>query len=540
MGAVSSPEVVEPRTYVVGGETRKRGMFGIVGGWKGLGAVTVGIVIFTIVETQVQSWWPIVIALGVAAAAMIVMVGRTASGDSWAGVRRDRLRRRIALRFGMDRFEPGVDPATGLRVVPSEVGLIETFTVPNGRHKMGVVVHASQVTYYSTVVEIVGGGDGIVELSATNNRGKDFEDLLFACSRAGFPVDEIDVSTRVTIGGRAEYLKWLGDRAHHAGEELADSTLEVAGMVTKGAENYRSWMVVCMPDDQLAAQVARLGKRPTVANKAEHAARVTLEVCRLARRRGFKPVKILSPIEIGGLIRHLYVPSVEADDHADIRSLREGFVPYGPGADTGFVAFGPDGSQWWHASASVPRDGWPLQPVDARFLESLVTDVTPATIRTVTAQHRLVPKVAARRAAVRAKTLDEADILAEEKRGKVSTGESEAQSDASSRLLRDLLYGQAGGAHPALRITVSGHSASDLADARERVDAAAQDAGFGRLVWHDSRHHHGHLLTLPFGRGIVRTASPGLKTIASTPEGGWAKTRRVWRVIIGKEVGGDE
>lgn len=534
---MNDQELETPRSYVLGGETRKRGIFGAIGGWKGMGVATAVIAVFVVVESQVQSWWPILALLLVVAAAAVILAGRTASGDSWAAVRRDRLRRRMALRSGLDQFVPDVDAATGLRAVPREVGVIETYTVPNGPHRIGVVVHASQVPYWTTVVEVIGGGDGIVEVTSTNNRGKDFEDLLFACSRAGFPVDQLDVTTRVTVGGRDEYLKWLGGRVGYAGAELATSAVEVAEMVTKGAENYSSWMVVCMPDDQLSAHVAQLGKAATLENKAEHAARITLEVCRLARRRGFKPVKIMSPEQIGGLIRHLYVPSIEAADHQDLASMREGFVGYGAGHETGFVAYGPDGSAWWHATASVPRDGWPLQPVDARFLESLVTDVTPATIRTVTSQHRLVPKVAARKTAVRSKTLDEAEILGDEKRGRVSTGEAEAQTNASSRLLHDLLYGQAGGAHPALRVTVSGPTPAELAAARERIDAAAQDAGFGRLVWHDSRHHHGHILTLPFGRGIVRTPSAAkVVTTATGPEGFAAKMRRVSRVVFKNEV----
>jgi hypothetical protein len=39
-------------------------------------------------------------------------------------------------------------------------------------------------------------------------------------------------------------------------------------------------------------------------------------------------------------------------------------------------------------------------------------------------------------------------------------------------------------------------------DARLRVSAAAEDIGIDRLLWHDTRHHHAHLLTAPLARGM--------------------------------------
>jgi hypothetical protein len=517
-----SDMTIEAREYVLGGETKKRSLFGVIGGWKGF-AVAVGVVaVYIWVQAVTKSWIPLLVLLVLFAAVMLAGIARTAAGDSWASGVRDRWRMRL-LGKRADVFVPGFDPATGLPAVPSEVGVIEQFVVPvpNGNQRIAVIGHGGQVPYWSTVVEVVGGGDGIVEAAVTNARGQDFEGLLFACSRANFPVDQIDVASRVTLGGRAEYLKWLADRSGHAGEALAESALEVAEEVTLNAENYRSWMVVSMPDSAITAVLARAGVKPTKEAKAYQVARTTFEVCRLARRRGLRPVRVLSPEQLGGLIRHLYVPSIEADDVDDVAGVREGFQPYESHRGSYFRTSGSDGSTWYHATASVPRDGWPLQAVDGRVLESLVTDVSPATIRTVVAQHRLVPRVAARKDAIKDKTLDEADILANENRGRISTGEAEAQSASASRLLHDLLYGQAAGDRPALRVTVSAEDPAQLAAARERLDSAAQDAGFNRLLWHETRHHHGHLLTLPLGRGITRskTASGDLGSAAISTKG---------------------
>ncbi|MDT0342712.1 hypothetical protein [Streptomyces litchfieldiae] len=210
---------------------------------------------------------------------------------------------------------------------------------------------------------------------------------------------------------------------------------------------------------------------------------------------------VLGPRRLGALIRHLHDPDLDIDELDGIESVLDGWSQTRtPGRD--WVRTEGVHRPWFHAVASVPRDAWPLQPVTARWMEHLVTGIHPATIRTVQVQWRLVPKVLARERARLALTYDTADRHGERRRGQVSTGVSEASMSSSRRVLQDLLTPVVGGTHPAVRLHLSAPSTTELAAARVRLVAAAEDGGVTRLRWHAHRHHQALLTALPLARGI--------------------------------------
>jgi type IV secretory pathway TrbD component len=492
---------VEPRTCRIGGETRRRGVLGPLRGGVlafALAAGAVGLLMILLT----RSWLVLLGELAVVALVALAMQRRTAAGDPFLATVRDGVRRRVARRTRADQFVQAVDD-NGRVSVPREVGSVDFLGVTTAERGPELAI-VRRPQYVSTVLEVAGGGDGLLPTRETNAFGLRFGRFLATLARPEIPVDQIDLSTRVTTTSPANYEKWLADHAspHSSQAQLAD-LYNLAGNVAADGEEYRTFMTVCMPITALGAAARRAGGEG-LEGIAEAAFETTRQVVLEAKRSGLRVRHGLTQRQLAGLIRHLYVPDMPIDAIGDLASPRQAFVPY-TAYDRYLETQSPSGVDWYHATATVPRDGWPLREVGVRWLEALVTDITPSTIRTVTTQHRLVPKSVMRTKAALALTLDEADLLKQEKRGQVSTGEREAQKAGSSQLLNDLLHAGAAGDQVTLRVTVSAPSPVDLDEARDRLTSAAlANADFSRIKWLDGRHHHGHLLTLPLGRGVKR------------------------------------
>jgi hypothetical protein len=489
---------IEPRTCQLGGETRRRGLFGERSGPQMFVAVAVatgGLVLLVMVRSVVL----LLVEAAIAGVVWMVLQRRTNHGEAWTGTLVDETRFRVARRRGTDTYSPPAGP--GSRPLPSEVGTARFAGVSaqEGEPELAVVEHG--LTYISTVLEVVGGGDGLRDVAEINNGGAHFGRLLFTLSRPDIPVEQIDVTTRVLPIDAEDYDTWIRERMPaNVAPHLRDSMLALSEQVAFRGEDYRTFLTVRMNIEALADRARRHG--PVDAGRvAEMAFEVTKQVAGLAEHAGLHVRAGLGPRRLGALIRHMYAPSFDMDDLTGITRAGDGFQRY-VGQRDALVVTGDDGNRWWHATASVPRDGWPMNQVGVRWLEGLVTDVSPAMIRTVTSQFRLMPRAQTRDRARAALTFDQAAVIRENKAGKVSTGETEAQAAVPAQVLHDLLYAESGGCRPTLRVTVSAPSHIELLAGRDRIEAAATDIGITRLRWHDTRHHHAHLLTLPLGRGI--------------------------------------
>lgn len=494
---------VDERVCNIGGESRNRGLFGAFGVIRTL--LLGAIVIFGLVALVVtQSPWVLLGLVIVAGVVWWALRRQTAVGESWTGALGEELRWRVARRQGTDVFEPDAGYAT--RPVPLELGSVRFMGVAATEDGPELSVVGHGLDCLTTVLEVVGGGEGMREIAQTNAASARFGRLLSRLARPDLPVEQVDFSTRVMPVESADYEQWITDRLRPGlSPELRDSMTALAAQAAWSGESYRSWITVRMSYAGLSAKTARRGVPVTPENVAETAFEVTGEVSRAAARAGLTVRAGLGPRRLGALLRHLYVPSLSMDNLAELGGARDGFVAYnaeGPAHRAGFEAYGPDGSTWWHATATIPRDGLPLSDVGVRWMECLVTDVTPPIIRTVTTQFRLVAKPEARARAAAALTLDKAAIIKDAKAGVVSTGEKEAQASVPQTILSDLLHEDAAGVETAVRATVSAPTHDDLLTTREVLESAAQDGGITHVKWHDTRHHHAHVLTLPFARGI--------------------------------------
>ncbi len=491
------------RTYVLGGETRRRSLFGGVTPVQ-VAAGAVYLVVWLLLLLATRSL--IVLAGGVlgAAAGWFIMRRATAEGDSWAGALVDEAEWRMVGKAGRrPDFVPGAGP-------PPEVGGIRVMAyAPEAQpaSPMAVVHHRDHAGrswssgHVTATFEITGGGDGLLPTRAVNAAGYLFERLLGGLSGANLPVDQLDVCTRVLPVHPDSYRAHInGLLAPGTPPRLRRSMTELAGYAAGTTEEYRSFATVRIPLTRLAE---RLPATADAGEEALCAAAFTVlgDVVGRVGRAGHPLRAVLGPRRLGALIRHLHDPDRDIDDLDGIHSMLDGWSQVRtPGRD--WVRTEGTHRPWHHAIATVPRDAWPLQPVTARWMEHLVTGIHPATIRTVQAQWRLVAKAPARERARLALTYDTADRHGERRRGRVSTGVAEASMSSSRRVLEDLLTPVVGGAHPAVRVHLSAPTPAELAAARTHVIAAAEDAGITRLRWHTHRHHQALLTTLPLARGI--------------------------------------
>ena len=501
------------RTSVLGGHSRRRGLFGPLSMPQLLVLAAAGAVA-VIVLVLTQSLVVLLGELGLAAVLRWLWRRRGHDDQPWIQTVIESVRAKVATRTGADRYDPPAQESP--RPLPREMGRVRFATASESEDAPGLAVidHLDEDAL-STVIEIVGGGDGLRDIREINRSGLAFGQFLYSLAGPELPVTQIDVTTRVMPAAPGLYQHWVQQHLDPAAPAaLAQNLRELAELAAGRGDTYRSWITLRCSRQQLAQQLHRQGSQPNPERIAEQALQVTSEVARRAADAGFEVRSGLGPRRLGALVRHLYAPDWDLDDLAGITSPRDGFQPYtARGLREGMCVPGREAT-WWHATASIPRDGWPLHPVGMRWLESLVTDVQTRadpddptrepTVRTVNVQFQLSSQRAARENAAYAHTLDRAEVEQAQHSNRVSTGLNEAQAQASARLLEDLVE-HAAGCRPAVRVTVSAPSAPALAEARQRVHSAAVDAGnVQRLSWHEHRHHHAHLLTLPVGKGLDR------------------------------------
>lgn len=485
---------------LLGGETRRRNLFGSFSGGQ-IAIISTAAVVWLIVLLVSQSFAVLVAGVLALLGLSWALRRQTISGDSWTRTRGEGLWFWVRRRRGLDSWTPGGD-------LPDAVGSFRELTyVDNPDAPPVALIHQRDgaqrfgpQSNLVAVLEIVGGGDGLREISEVNRRGSRFGQLLGTLASPESPVEQIDIETRILPADPESYAQDLaGLVVADCPPRLRESMAQLATHGAAQTETYRTFATVRMP---LAAVQDRVVSRTPSAEETVTAAVDALRVVvdRL-ERSGHVVRGVLGPRRIAAMVRHLYVPSFGIDDLDGLEKIRDGWAYPQTPMRTAVRVDGPLGP-WFHAVASIPRDSWPMDIVGMRWMQNLVTDVNPATIRTVKAQHRLIPKRAARGKATIGLTLDTAAIRSREKKQAVSTGEDEASATAAQRIMSDLLNAGTAGDFPSVRVIVSAPDMASMRVARSAVTAAAEDSGITRLRWHDNRHHQAMVLAAPLARGI--------------------------------------
>lgn len=487
-------------TSLLGGETRRRNLFGSLNGGQ-VGLVTAAALLWLLVLVVTQSFLVLVIGALALLALFWTLRRRTLAGDSWARARSEGLWFWLQRRRGLETWRPG-------GALPAAVGSFRELTYVDASdappvalvHQRDGAQRYGPTSSIVAVLEIVGGGDGLREVAEVNRRGSRFGQLLGTLASPESPVEQIDLETRVLPAEPRVYADHLaGLVVDGCPPVLRQSMAQLAVHGAAQTETYRTFATVRMPLHAVQARV--VGGPATLDQTAATAVEALRVVVDRLERSGHVVRGVLGPRRIAAMVRHLHVPSFDIDDLDGLERIRDGWAfPITPGR-TAVRVDGPLGP-WFHAVASIPRDAWPMDTVGMRWMQNLVTDVNPATIRTVKAQHRLVPKRVARGKATIGLTLDTAAIRSREKKQAVSTGEDEASATAAERIMTDLLNAGTAGDFPTVRVVVSAPDLSSLVVARSAVAAAAEDSGITRLRWHDNRHHQAMVLAAPLARGV--------------------------------------
>jgi len=491
----------EERTYVLGGEFRKRTLFSGVSGRQIL-LVGAFVVLWLLALLITRSLWTLLAGVLLFFLGAAILRRRTAMGDSWVGAVSDRVAFSVRGRREVPEYVPG-------ETLPREVGEVRVlaYAPPAAPQAPMAIIHhmdhrrRSWATGHLTATfEIQGGGDGLLPVREVNTAGLLFERLLGGLASAEIPVDQLDIATRILPVHPAAYREHMeGLVVAGAPARLRDSMHELANFAAGNAEEYRSYATIRIPLAQLRAS-ASMGALD-LDQVCEETFSTVGEVVRRVSGAGYALRAVLGPRRLGALVRHLHDPDHSMDSLEGIESVADGWnrLRY-KGRD--WVRIEGTARDWYHSVAHVPRDAWPAQAINARWMEHLVTQVSPATIRTVVSQFRLVPKVRAREIARIGLTYDTASQRAAAKKQQVSTGETEASMSASRRTLHDLMQPVVGGVYPSVRVMVSAPEPDQLAAARKLVVGAAENGGLTRLAWETYQHHKALVTCLPMARGV--------------------------------------
>ncbi|MFJ2193087.1 hypothetical protein ACIOJE_34960 [Kitasatospora sp. NPDC087861] len=490
----------QERTYVLGGETRRRALFASSG--RVIAARGVFLVVWMLVLLDTHSLVVLIVGLLVGGAGEFALARRTALGESWTGKVWDGVVFRFTHRRPVPDFVPG-------EALPPEVGEVRMLSyAPPARPNvpMAIVHHKDHARrswatgHLTATIEIKGGGDGLLPVRAVNTSGLLFERLLGGLASAEIPVDQLDIATRILPvhpDAYREHMRGLVVAGTPA--RLRRSMAELSTAAAGNTEEYRSFVTLRIPLAQLAAGIAGPADLERV---AEETFATLGEVVRRFDGAGYQLRHVLGPRRLGALIRHLHDPDVGIDTQEGIATVADGWG-YTRWAHPQFVRIEGAARDWYHAVGHIPRDAWPQHAVGARWMEHLVTRVNPATIRTVVAQFRLVPKAQARDLARVGLTYDVADARTERRKGQVADGVTQAAMSASRRTLHDLLQPVVAGTYPSVRVMISAPDDPELLTAaRRRVTTAAENGGVARIAWQDNRHHRALITALPMARGV--------------------------------------
>lgn len=509
----TSLAAVTPRTSVLGGQTRERKTFGALsaGAVGALALLGVGWIVAIIVAPGGLALVVIFGGGAVGVGLVRAMTHVNDEGDGWLRAVSLALRYRLqsGVRIlGRDVIRHRVLWIPQVGAVPGAIGQLRELDVATGAGTVSLVHHPDrrrgfEKGYFTGSLEVIGGGDGIQEIHEVNSQGIRFGRILKNLASPRVPVDQVDFDTRVLATDPGEYRRHVESLLKaEIGAELEESMRELTEIGAAASESYRSFVTVRMPLDQVISSTMGREDLDGVVDAATEALRLAAE--RLMRG-GYDVRSVMSPRRVGAFIRHTYVPSYGVDQLDGLETVADAFAffgyDHGQSGRSLRVEAGDHG-EWYHAVASIPMDGWPLAEVGVRWLEGLVTDTERAVIRTVRAQHRLIPRREARDRAAIGRTLDEADLHRQAKREQTSTGELEEQASAADRLLRDLRTDGAAGDLPAVRILVSGRSRHELEDARSVIEGAVDDMSIQRLRWYDKCHDLAMVTLLPMGRGV--------------------------------------
>lgn len=468
--------------------------------YVGLGVAAVAVLMLVLVTRS-----PImIVALAVVLfAAFLLWQHPDASGGQWIRSAILEGTRSVLARWGRwDEYSPGVDRRPWLLGDMRVVGVAGS----DGGPEL-CLIDAEDT--YTAVLELNGMSAGVLSDMIQDQAELGLAEVLDALCDHRQPVSQVDFITQAVPARVAadQYLEWTKQRMSPKTTSPAErSMLELADWM-KSTTEYRSWAVLRMPISELRAKARAAGLKITPESIAETALDTVGEATRLMIHHGIGVRAGLTPTQVAAVIRGLLWPGFSVDDTSGIDGFWDAWPGFEP-ADRGrglVTYLDRDSDQrWYHATAVVPRDGFPADKVAGRWLDgaALEADVTH---RVVAVQFALLPHRQARDLARDQVTSARTRIIRSRRRGQVSTGEDEADESLAAAVMGDITRRGRGGVIPVVRVMVSSPSLWELRQDREAMHIQAERRLQVRtLSWTDGRHGPGVLSVLPLGIGVKR------------------------------------
>ncbi|MEU8244065.1 SCO6880 family protein [Actinoplanes missouriensis] len=385
------------------------------------------------------------------------------------------------------------------RAVPDGVGQVRVLSFEAGAGPLAIMHHTNADTahYLSAVMEVDGLSGGLREDWEYDQAAARFGKLGAALAKESSLVRGLQLVNRVVPLDSAEHERWIARRVP-AGvpEVLKGSYAQLIRMTASVSEQHRNFIVVRIPlTSRFFAVAGTYGKGEEAWCQVVY--NEMARVAGLARNAGLRNPRGLGERRLAALMRALQDPDHLIDDHGDVdlascwqasEAVRDAVVY---------------NDKWHTRIAHVPADAVTPEPVHMRWLAPLLTDVTPAVIRTVTVLMDFVPVRKARPQAVSDVAQDRSSARTAADEGLVSDGSRELQMTASQQRLHDLRPGSGHhGVNYALFVSVTAPGREQLREACERVEEKASECGIAYLDWYDTEHDTAAVTTWPLWRGM--------------------------------------
>lgn len=451
-------------------------------GWRDIGIGGGALALMLVSSLTNQPWWLTLAIAGVGGGALVWLRTANAVGEQVADTLSSAWYRWLIRRAGMNRHATGV---------PVLVGAVQSLEVGATHDHPGVAMFAvtgakPSQAYYTAMVFIYGSSRGAKDQEGEDRKAVDFSRFLNRLADPTYPVDQVDVVTRVAPDTLQAYrdqncASWVGPAPAVAAMMSLVTEMSGQGMAVT------SWLVIRMP-------VARL--REAAFDTVVEAAHDTVDrVIALASLHGLRPWLNATPRRVGAVLRNLYDPDHSITDLSGVAGPWDGIPPWHD--ERQYIAT----DKWAHSVGIVSRDGWPWLPVDADVLDQILVAPGSHTPITVQVQFSLIARQEALEKARSASAMAEGAISQNDQKRQVSTGEETDQSTAADVAIDTIRHGSAG-VSPVIRVMVSAPDWRRLRRTREEIRTRFISAGFTSVTWcdKDQPRHMGCLW--PLGRGV--------------------------------------
>lgn len=519
-GQVGGPVVT--RTSVLGGETKSRGLLsgrrsrGVLVVWGVAAAVGCVLLLFL----QLVGLF-IIVPLGTV---VVVMTLDAGTGSSpWRRVV-DRRRMAWRRRHGFDDFIP-VDYRPPSLTAEDETawnayrdwpdGVDGLYWLQAGPGVPAVAYHApiGEAAYLSAAFQVDGPIRGLHGDAYVSQAQEKFGELMAGWGASQKLVTGIQTVTRVLPTDSAYHEMWLQDELDaDAPTDLQDDYGALLDDLSASGFVQRHFVVIRWDVDTRFRSIAarRAGGLPG------YLAVVNAGLPGVQRRlidAGYHQVTPLSGPRLAAVLRHLQHPGWSIDRASDVTVATCWLPSHDEWSSTEVVAAAPDPtdpgllldrSSWFHRTAQIPVQALETRELDGLWMTPMLTGMDEQIVRTLSMHVHFVPSREAKVRARRDATSDNAEIMAQLRRGQLIDDSTELALSSANRRYTDLRDGA--GHHGAVWsgfLTISTRTLEDLAEASSHIEEAADAAGIARLDWLDTRQAAAQAVTWPLGRGMA-------------------------------------